>query len=320
MKLPRSVKITLLFLGLAVAAAAGISLGAVNIPVGELLGPANRPILFLRIARVALALIAGCGLSASGIALQAVLRNPLAEPYLLGTSSGAGLGAVIAMLAGISGFPLPVAAFCGALVSIVLVYRLARQGAAVPLQSLILSGVIVSIALSAIMLFLISVSANESMHSELWWLWGSLTIYDVRLLWVVAGLVAAGTVTLHIFSRELNAISLGEEEAKHLGIETEALKKIVFVLTSLITAAIVCVCGTIGFVGLIIPHAMRMIVGPDHRILIPVSCIAGGIFLILCDLASRTLFAPMEIPIGVITAVIGAPLFIMLLKSKTKKA
>lgn len=320
MKPSAPVKIAFLFLGLAVAVIAGISFGAVRLPIGELLNAANRSILFLRMSRVALALIAGCGLSASGIALQAVLRNPLAEPYLLGTSSGAGLGAVIAISAGVSGFPLPVAAFCGALVSIALVYRLARQGAAVPLQSLILSGVIVSIALSAIMLFLISVSATESMHSEIWWLWGSLTIYDIRLLWVVAGLVAAGIATLYVFSRELNAISLGEEEAKHLGIETETLKKAVFVLTSLVTAAIVCVCGTIGFVGLIIPHAMRMIVGPDHRILIPVSCIAGGIFLIFCDLASRTLFAPMEIPIGVITAVIGAPLFIILLKSRTKKA
>jgi len=313
------VKIAFLFLGLAVAVIAGIGFGAVRLPIGELFNAANRSILFLRMSRVALALIAGCGLSASGIALQAVLRNPLAEPYLLGTSSGAGLGAVIAISAGISGFPLPVAAFCGALVSIALVYRLARQGAAVPLQSLILSGVIVSIALSAIMLFLISVSATESMHSEIWWLWGSLTIYDIRLLWVVAGLVAAGIATLYVFSRELNAISLGEEEAKHLGIETETLKKTVFVLTSLVTAAIVCVCGTIGFVGLIIPHAMRMLVGPDHRVLIPVSCIAGGIFLIFCDLASRTLFAPMEIPIGVITAVIGAPLFILLLKSRAKK-
>ena len=312
-------KISLLLCLLAIAVAAGVTLGAVRIPVAELLSPDNRPIFFLRLARVTLALVAGCGLSAAGIALQAVLRNPLAEPYLLGTSSGAGLGAVIALLAGISGLPLPVAAFLGALVSIALVYRLARQGSTVPLQSLILSGVIVSIALSAIMLFLISVSANESMHSEIWWLWGSLNIYDMRLLLVVAVLVAAGTAALYVFSRELNAISLGEEEAMHLGIETERLKKIVFVLTSLVTAAIVCVCGTIGFVGLIIPHAMRMLVGPDHRTLIPVSCVAGGIFLIFCDLVARTLFAPMEIPIGVITAVIGAPLFIILLKSRSKR-
>lgn len=311
-------KWALLTAALLAAIFAGISLGAVNIPIAALFSEANKPVLILRLTRVALALAAGCGLSAAGTALQAVLRNPLAEPYLLGTSSGAGLGAVIALLLGISGIALPLAALCGALASTGLVYRLARQGSRVPLQSLILSGVIVSIALSAVMLFLISTSPSENLHGEIWWLWGSLNVSDIRLLAAVVILVAAGTSLLYIFSRELNAVSIGEEEALHLGIDTERLKKTVFFLTSLITAAVICACGTIGFVGLIIPHAMRMLLGPDHRILIPASCVAGGIFLVLCDLAARTLFAPMEIPIGVITAVMGAPIFILLLKSKER--
>lgn len=318
MKKLSSIKILLLCALCCVSVVAAISIGAVNIPLAELFSGQYRSILILRLTRVALALVAGCGLTVSGIALQAVLRNPLAEPYLLGTSSGAGLGAIAAMLLGISGIPLPLAAFCGALGATAIVYTLARHGNRVPLQSLILSGVIVSIALSAVILFIISVASSESMHSELWWLWGSLYVYDIRLLGMVGILVACGTVLLYVFSRELNAISMGEEEALHLGIETEKLKKLVFFLTSLVTAAIVCVCGTIGFVGLIIPHAMRMLVGANHRILIPVSCLAGGIFLVLCDLASRKLFAPMEIPIGVITAVIGAPLFIVLLKNKER--
>ncbi|MGE5309223.1 MAG: FecCD family ABC transporter permease [Deltaproteobacteria bacterium] len=301
-----------------VAITAALSIGAVDIPFARLFDPQNRAILLLRLTRVILGLVAGCGLAVSGISLQAVLRNPLAEPYLLGTSSGAGLGAVIAILAGLSGVPLPLAAFVGAFLTMALVYRLARQGARVPLQSLILSGVIVSIALSAVMLFIISVAAKESLHSELWWLWGSLYVFDIRLLYVVGTLVLAGTGMLFAFYRELNAISIGEEEAMHLGIETEKLKKAIFFLTSLVTAAVVCVCGTIGFVGLIIPHAMRMVVGPNHKVLIPVSCVAGGIFLVLCDLLARKLFAPMEIPIGVITAAIGAPLFILLLKNKER--
>lgn len=301
------------------AVSAGVCFGAVRIPVSGLFSPENHTVLMLRSLRVCLGLIAGCGLAVSGAALQAVLRNPLAEPYLLGTSSGAGLGAVCALMMGVTGLPLPFAALLGALASTGIVYRIARQRGRMPLQSLILSGVIVSIALSALTLFLISVGSAERLHSEIWWLWGSLSVSDPRLLALVGILVAAGTLAIYLLSRELNAISLGEEEALHLGIETERLKKSVFFVTSLVTAAVICVCGTIGFVGLIIPHAMRRVTGPDHRVLIPASSAAGGIFIVLCDLAGRTLFAPMEIPIGVITAAIGAPVFIILLRLTSRR-
>ena len=312
-------KLLLLLALLAAAACAAVATGAVNIPFSELFAEQNRQILLLRSARVLLAMMAGAGLAVAGVALQAVLRNPLAEPYLLGTSSGAGLGAVAAVAAGLSGLLLPLCAFSGALGATFLVYMLARQRGRVPLQSLILAGVIVSVGLSSVIVFLLSISRSDSLHGQMWWLWGSLQVYDLRLLFWASCLVVPGIGILYFFSRDLNAISLGEEEALHLGIKTETLKKTIFFVTSLITAGLVSVCGTIGFVGLIIPHTVRLMVGSNHKVLIPVSCICGAVFMVLCDLLSRKLFAPLEIPVGVITAITGAPLFIILLKGTQKK-
>lgn len=296
----------------------GIFNGSVNIPYYELLHKANQPILYLRCLRVLMAVIAGCGLAVSGIALQAILRNSLAEPYLLGTSSGAGLGAVIAIVMGISRIYLPLAAFLGAILSIILVYNLAKQNNKIPEQSLILSGVIVSVALSAIIVFLISISSNETLQGMTWWLWGSLQVLDFKLLLTVSLIVLFGVAVTYIFAQDLNAISLGEEEAIHLGINIDAVKKILIIVTSLITASLVCICGIIGFVGLMIPHMMRLIVGPNHKVLIPTTLFAAAIFMVACDTISRILFPPLEIPIGVITAILGAPTFIFLLKRKQK--
>lgn len=296
----------------------GIVNGAVNMPISELLLKDNRNILLLRLARLALAMVAGSGLAVSGAALQAVLRNPLAEPYLLGTSSGAGLGAVIAIITGIYSIFLPVAAFIGALVSIFLVYIISRQGNKIPVESLILSGVIMSIALSGVVIFLISMSSNEALHGLMWWLWGNLEVYDFKLLLTVGVIVSLGILAIFILSQDLNAISIGEEQALHLGINAEKTKKALFFITSLITASVVCISGTIGFVGLIIPHITRLIVGPNHKILIPSACILGAVFMIICDTLSRSLFPPLEIPVGVITAMIGAPAFIILLRVKQK--
>ncbi|MDD4979932.1 MAG: iron ABC transporter permease [Candidatus Omnitrophica bacterium] len=309
-------KILFLFLLLIFAILAGALIGSVNIPFSELLLEGNRPILNLRLLRIFLAAVAGAGLSVSGIALQAILKNSLAEPYLLGTSSGAGLGAVIAVILGVSGIYLPLAAFIGAVLSIVLVYNLAKQNNKILPQSLILSGVIVSVAVSAIIVFLISASSNEALHGITWWLWGSLQVYDWTLLIIICTVVMLGVAAVYIFSQDLNAISLGEEEAMHLGIDIEAVKKILILIVSLITAGLVSVCGIIGFVGLIVPHMMRLLIGPNHKTLIPVSCLAAAIFMITCDILSRTIFPPLEIPIGVITAFLGAPVFIILLKVK----
>jgi iron complex transport system permease protein len=311
-------KITALFLIFFIAVIFGILKGAVNIPFGELLRSENQPILNLRLMRIAIAVIAGAGLAVSGVALQAILRNSLADPYLLGTSSGAGLGAVIAIMLGISRIYLPIAAFAGAALSIILVYNLARQNNKIPEQSLILSGVIVSVALSAIIVFLISISGNEALHGMTWWLWGSLQVYDLKLLLIVFLIVSAGLAVIYIFSQDLNAIAIGEEEAIHLGIDIEAVKKILILVTSLITASLVCICGIIGFVGLMIPHMMRLVVGPNHKSLIPATCVAAAVFMVICDIFSRAIFPPLEIPIGVITAILGAPIFIILLKRKQR--
>jgi len=311
-------RILFLFLILIGAVLLGITKGSVKLSLSELLLHENRYILCLRLSRILMAALAGAGLAVSGVALQAVLRNSLAEPYILGTSSGAGLGAVLAIIIGMGSAYLPIAAFFGAILTIILVYNLARQGNKVPVQSLILSGVIVSIALSAIMVFLISMSDNEALHGMMWWLWGNLQVYDLRLLFIVSVVVMLGITVIYILAQDLNAISIGEEEAVHLGISTEAIKKMLFIITSLITASIVSTCGIIGFVGLIIPHMMRLVVGPNHKALILATCLAAPIFMIMCDLFSRTLLSPLEIPIGVITAIIGAPLFIILLKQKQR--
>jgi len=311
-------KILILFIILFSVVLLGILKGSVSIPLNELFLKNNQPILILRLLRILIAVVAGCGLAVSGIALQAILRNPLAEPYLLGTSSGAGLGAVIAVIAGISSLYMPLAAFIGATLSIILVYNLARQNNKIPEQSLILSGVIVSVALSAIIVFLISISANEALHGLTWWLWGNLQVFDFKLIFLVSVIVLLGIAIVYIFSQDLNAISVGEEEAIHLGIDVEQVKKILILVASLITAGLVCICGIIGFVGLIMPHMMRLVVGPNHKKLIPTTCLASAIFMVACDILSRTLFAPLEIPIGVITAVFGAPTFIVLLKRRQR--
>ena len=313
-------KILFLFSILLVVIFWGIVNGPSNFSFQQLLQPQNHDILWLRLSRVSAAIILGVGLSVSGIALQAILRNPLAEPYLLGTSSGAGLGAVIALITGIGAVYLPLAAFIGAIFTVFLVYNLARQQNKVPVQALVLSGVIVSIAFSAIMVFLISLSSNEALHGAMWWLWGSTQVYDARLLTVVGITVFLSVLVIFYFAQDLNAISIGEEEAMHLGVNSETLKKILFFITSLITACAVSLCGIIGFVGLVIPHIMRRVVGPNHKVLIPATCIMASIFMIVCDIISRTMFSPLEIPIGVITAVIGAPIFIILLKKKQKAA
>ena len=311
-------KILILLIILAAVIFLGMITGSVKIPLNGLFLQENRAIVSLRFLRIFTAVISGAGLAVSGIVLQAILRNSLAEPYLLGTSSGAGLGAALSMMMGVSAAFLPVSAFCGAILSIILVYNLAKQNGKIAEQSLILSGVIVSVAFSAIIVFLLSISSKEMLHSFSWWLWGSLQAFDLKLLGGVSLIVSAGVIAIYLFSQDLNAISLGEEEAIHLGIDIETVKLILIMITALISASLVCICGIIGFVGLIVPHMMRLLVGPNHKVLIPTTIIAAAIFMVSCDIISRSVFPPLEIPIGVITAIIGAPIFIFLLKSKQR--
>jgi len=311
-------KIILLLLVLGVAIIFAISHGSIRIAFSELLNGSNQQILHLRLARILVGILVGAGLGVGGVVLQALLKNPLAEPYLLGTSSGAGFGCVLAIILGFSGIWLPLSAFIGALLSVILVYNLAREGNKIPVQSLILSGVIVAIALSGIVIFLVSIFSNEALHGMMWWMLGSLQVYELKLLFTVAAIVIPGIVAIFILAQDLNAISIGEGEAVHLGIDIEKTKKILLLVTSLITGALVSISGMIGFVGLIIPHVMRMLVGPNHKVLIPSTCIGAAAFLIICDTVARSIFPPIEIPIGVITALVGAPVFIVLLRKKQR--
>ena len=291
--------------------------GAVHVPVGEML---HSNIVRLRLARIILAVVAGAGLSVGGVIFQALLRNPLAEPYVLGVSSGAGLGAVVCILLGLSAFGiwvLPGLAFVGALGTIVLVYALARTArGGVPVHTLLLSGVIVNAVLGSILMFIVSVSSADDLHSVVWWLLGNLQISDWRLLEVVSAVVIGGICVTGLLARDLNVMTLGEEPAAHLGLHVERTKKIFFLVASLMAGATVAACGLIGFVGLIVPHGVRLAIGPDHRHLVPATALAGAAFLVIADSVARTVIAPLDIPIGVMTAFLGGPFFLFLLRRR----
>lgn len=276
----------------------------------------------MRLPRVVLGFIVGASLSIAGAAFQGLLRNPLADPYTIGVSSGAALGATVAIFLQNS-FGLfflggvPFFAFLGAILALLFVYNLSRVGNNIPVVTLLLAGVVVSSFLSAV-ISLLMLSAGEHIRGIFFWLVGGLSLKTWSHVIMVLPYVIIGSSVIFYWSRDLNVILLGEEAASNLGIEVNRVKKIILVAASLITGAVVSVSGMIGFVGLIIPHAVRMIVGPDHRILIPTSALVGGIYLIWVDSAARTLMAPIEMPVGIITAFLGAPFFIYLLRTKRK--
>ncbi len=278
-------------------------------------------ILFqVRIPRVLLALLVGACLSVSGAVFQSLLRNPLADPYLLGVSSGASFGAAVVILTSMPFFLLgipvvPFAAFAGSLASMFMVYGLARTKGKFSVHTLLLSGVIINFSFSAVIMLLITLS-NKGLTEVIVWMMGSLNNTNYDLLPYIAPVAVIIMGIIYMYSNDLNVIAVGEDTAVYLGVKTERTKKILFVLNSLLTAIAVSVSGLIGFVGLIIPHIARMIVGPDHRILLPFSALLGGIFLILSDTLCRTIVSPGEIPTGVVTAILGGPFFMYLLKRK----
>ena len=275
-------------------------------------------ILSLRLPRAILAGLVGAGLSVSGATFQALLRNPLADPYILGVSSGAALGAIVAILLGLGtfSFGLPLASFLGALLTILLVFYFGRQGGKIHPNTLLLAGVITGSFLSALIMFFISVSRREELHTIIFWLMGDFSFSNARAILIIFPYILLGVVLLYLRSRHLNLILSGEENAIQLGVDVEKLKLISYLSASLIAAASVSVCGLIGFVGLIIPHSVRLIFGPDHRLLIPSAALLGASFLIASDTFARTLLAPVELPVGVITAAFGGPFFIYLLRTR----
>jgi iron complex transport system permease protein len=275
-------------------------------------------ILSLRFPRAILAGLVGAGLSVSGTVFQALLRNPLADPYILGVSSGAAVGAIVALLLGLStaSLGLPLVSFLGALMTVLLVLYFGRQDGKIHPNTLLLAGVIIGSFLSAVIMFFISVSQREELRTIIFWLMGDFSLANPQTLVTVFPYVLGGFVVVYLQARYLNVILFGEENALQLGLNVERLRLISYLFASLITAASVSVCGLIGFVGLIVPHGSRLIFGPDHRILIPASALIGASFLIASDTLARILLAPVELPVGVITAAFGGPFFIYLLKTR----
>ncbi len=287
---------------------------------GQLSGTADTIIWRLRLPRVLLAALVGAALALAGASFQGVFRNPLADPYLLGAASGAGLGAVSVMVLG-GGVPwllalgVPIAAFVGALLAVLSVLLLARQGTRLPAVGLILAGVVVGSSLSALTSF-VMLLAREQAAGVLAWLLGSFAFASWEDVLVTLPLVAFTFLLVQGSSRALNLLQLGEAEALHLGLPVERFKLFVIVAASLATAAAVSMAGVIGFVGLLAPHAVRLALGPDYRRLVPAAALLGAIFLVLADLLARSLIAPGELPIGVITALVGGPFFLYLLRRR----
>jgi iron complex transport system permease protein len=303
-----------------------IRLGSVDLSNAELLSAlldsgeeAHRTILLeLRLPRAFLALLVGGGLALSGSVFQALLRNPLAEPYILGISGGAATGAVLVLslgLVSLGSMALPAAAFGGALLAIVLVFRVAASTSrAMDVRVLLLAGVVVGAFFSALIAFVLTVSEARTVRTAVLWMMGSLSGADWGSVIVVLVYTVPAALLLIGLGRALNLMAIGEETAVYLGTDVERVKKVAYGVASLITAAGVAVAGIIGFVGLIVPHGLRLLVGSDQRVLLPLSFLAGATFLSLADLAARLLMAPSEIPIGVITAFLGVPLFLVLLR------
>ncbi len=275
-------------------------------------------LLSLRLPRILLAGLVGAGLSMAGVIFQVLLRNPLADPYILGVSSGSAVGTILAILLGFSAtsLGLPLASFIGALFTIGIVFYFGRQNGKIHPNTLLLAGVVTGSFLSAVILFLLSLSQKEELHTILFWLMGDFSFSNFLSLRIIFPYIFIGFLFLYSRSRHYNLLLLGDEGAIQMGLSVERLKVLSYLSASLITAASVSVCGLIGFVGLIVPHGVRIVLGADHRLLLPSSALLGASFLILSDTLARTLLAPVELPVGVITAAFGGPFFIYLLRRR----
>ncbi len=331
----RAAMMTLVLLLLCLGAA--VAIGSVRIPLLRLfgLGPplveeqravVMQILLQVRLPRVGAAALIGGGLTCAGIAFQALLRNPLADPYVLGVSGGASLGGVLALLLGLGaggvlGLPgVSAFAFLGALGSLVLIERIASSGGRFTVHTILLTGVIFNALCAALIYFVQSLASLEELHAIVFYLMGrvpdDLGAGTVAVLGVATLLV---TFFLLIRARDFNVLTLGEEGARQVGVEVERIKHRTFVFGSLLTGLAVAAAGLIGFVGLVVPHLLRLLLGPDHRVLIPAGFFGGAAFLVLADLLARTLIAPAEIPVGVVTALVGGPLFLLLLRRRGRE-
>ncbi len=283
--------------------------------------PTSIILLQVRMPRVLLAFLVGGSLAMVGVALQALLRNPLADPFVIGISSGAALGAAIALLFGVgisvgSISALPVCAFTGALLSLMIMYRISSAQLGFSVYTLLLAGVVLNAIFSAFIMFLTSIADPNRVFGMYAWLMGTLTGPDWSTLGMLMLYLGVGLFILGMHAQSLNLLTLGEETARSLGVEVERVKKAVFLAAALLTGAVVSFSGIIGFVGLIIPHAVRLVVSADHRLLLPMAGLMGGMFLMMADTVARTALSPSEFPVGVITALVGGPIFLWLLTTR----
>ena len=274
----------------------------------------------LRAPRIVLSVFVGAGLSVCGAAYQSVFRNPLTDPYVLGVSSGASVGAAVAILLGLEAYMLGVgaSALVTGLLTVVAIYRIASIGNRMHTTTLLLTGVCITFLMSAVISFLM-VLRQDKMDSIIFWTMGSFASASWLDVAVVAPVVVAGVCVVLFYCRDLNLLLAGSETAKSLGVEVERVKRVLLLSTTLMVAFCVATCGVIGFVGLVVPHCVRLVMGPDNRRVVPCAIIAGGLFLLLCDTLARTVLMPAELPVGSLTALVGAPLFIYLLYKNKKQ-
>ncbi len=328
----------LLLIGLLIALVFATTIGAVPIGADKIIqitlnstglfhfqrtwNAADEVIIFqLRLPHVIGAALVGAALATGGVLFQGLLRNPLGDPYLIGISAGAGLGVTI-------GFAIPTGlvllgfgqvaafAFVGAVVAVMLVYWLARVGGHTPVVSLLLAGMVVTALMNAIQALLLYLYPGLQLRLRpvIGWLWGGIAVQDWSQVGFAALLIVGGICISLSFSTTLNALALGEEGATYLGINVERQKTLLIAVASLLTAASVTIAGLVGFVGLVVPHTLRLIIGPGHRLLLPASALGGALFLVIADLLARALIAPSELPLGVLTALVGGPFFLYLLR------
>jgi ABC-type Fe3+-siderophore transport system permease subunit len=314
----------LLAAALALVALGALTVGGARLPWSEvwaaLLGrgsvsEARIIVREIRLPRVLLAMLVGAALSVSGTGLQALLRNPLADPYVLGISSGAALGAILALwVGGRVAAASPLAAFAGAVLTTLWVYALGRRAGRLASYTLLLAGVVTASFLSAVILFVLTLLSTRDVRGTAFWLMGDLSVVTDAQLRLLLPAVLVAIAGLYAFAKDLNVLLLGEEEAAHLGVNVARVGTAVYLLTSLLTGLAVSVSGAIGYLGLLVPHLGRMLVGNDHRTLLPTAALGGAIILVLSDTLARTVIAPAELPVGAVTAVAGAPVFIYLLR------
>ncbi|HWP95289.1 MAG TPA: iron chelate uptake ABC transporter family permease subunit [Syntrophomonadaceae bacterium] len=275
-------------------------------------------IFTIRLPRVLLGALVGAGLALSGAVFQGLFRNPMADPFVIGISSGAALGAVLAIMAfntlrWSATLGIPGCAFAFAVFTIILVYRLAQTGGKVPVMTLLLAGIAVNSFLSALVSLCMFYSGSQ-MHQVVFWLMGGFSNRGWDHLMMFIPYATVGALIVLLYTRELNAMLMGEESAQHLGIEVEKVKFRLLVAAALLTGACVSVSGLIGFVGLITPHIVRLLCGPNHRVMLPLAAMAGAIFMVAADVVARVIIAPQELPVGIVTALVGGPFFIYLLR------